>query len=490
MFGIKLDAKEKLDDFIYITNAKKEMERMKSSNSDAIDVVLAFTQELKLLEQTNEKLRQIEKEMNTEEKVRILLEGPARSGKTIIASSLLALYPNSKFLLMNYFFYQAIVDGFQALSSLTTEEIDTLVKNQRLDSLIEFQQKFLKESEKNIGKILENFNYAKRACKYPQNVNVERTKQLLLRNMEELFQYLEEVEKELDINYNELPMLEIGIMHLRELQEFLLEDTSDNAFVKYGQENIYKLEKEWKDICNNDYAELKRLEKLIVQTIEELISHSKQRFFHHNINTKKSSKVTEGCWITRGNPTQSKMWTKMYTPDLIICDEAQRLGLIAEFGDRDSFDEIEQILSNSKKTFFTGDSFQMLNVEYDKGIKEIERILAHKKEKLIRFDLPETVGIPTEVGMLMKYFTHQKVNKDELIQLWQKKHDFEIIFIKQNKEKLVELFDEDKSSKKHFASPLDKQWGGNADFVVEKRVNEIQSKHKKKKIVTMCGEGC
>ena len=273
-------------------------------------------------------------------------------------------------------------------------------------------------------------------------------------------------------------MLEIAIMHLRELQQFLLKDASVNVFQKYGKEKIYILEREWKNICYNDYTELNRLQELIVQTIEELIKHSKQRFFHHDINTKKSNKVTEGCWITRGNPTKSKMWTSEYNPQLIICDEAQRLGLIGELRDedgtliRDSFDEIEQILSHSKKTFFTGDNFQMLNVEYDKGIEEIEQTLASKEERLIRFDLPETVGVPTEIGMLMKYFVHQNVNVSELVQLWQNNHDFEIIFIKQNRDKLVEMFDEDKSSKKHFASPLDKQWGGSTCFTVAKRENK------------------
>ena len=110
-----------------------------------------------------------ELELNSE--ARIIVEGPARSGKTIIAATLLGELEDSKFLLMNYFFYQAIVDGFHALSGLTEKEIETLVKNPELDLLISLKDAV----PRLLGSIKKNLKYAIRECDVPRpNVKIRR----------------------------------------------------------------------------------------------------------------------------------------------------------------------------------------------------------------------------------------------------------------------------------------------------------------------------
>ncbi|MBF0243144.1 MAG: hypothetical protein HQK64_11810, partial [Desulfamplus sp.] len=109
LFGITLDENEVIDDYIYLANPDSELQRIEAANSDAIDCVRAFTGDLELLEQTSKMLDAVRTEFENNPRARIIVEGPARSGKTIIAATLLGEYKDSKFLLMNYFFYQAIV---------------------------------------------------------------------------------------------------------------------------------------------------------------------------------------------------------------------------------------------------------------------------------------------------------------------------------------------------------------------------------------------
>ncbi|HGF7533988.1 TPA: hypothetical protein AB5A41_001885 [Vibrio cholerae] len=163
LFGITLNENELIDDYIYLANPDSELKRMESANSDAIDCVRAFIGDLEQLEQTSKMLDAVKAELKENPDARIIVEGPARSGKTIIAATLLGEYEDSKFLLMNYFFYQAIVDGFHALSGWSAKEIEELVKNPELDLWTDIEKRMPKLFEK----INENLKYAIKECDRP-----------------------------------------------------------------------------------------------------------------------------------------------------------------------------------------------------------------------------------------------------------------------------------------------------------------------------------
>lgn len=79
-----------------------------------------------LVDQTKHYLDKITKEIDENVNARVLVEGPARSGKTVLAMSLLAKYPKSKMLLMNWYFYDALIDAFKIWAELSRDEIEQL----------------------------------------------------------------------------------------------------------------------------------------------------------------------------------------------------------------------------------------------------------------------------------------------------------------------------------------------------------------------------
>lgn len=445
LFGITLDESEVIDDYIYLANPESELQRIEAANSDAVDCVRAFTGDLELLEQTSAMLDVVRAKFEEDTRARIILEGPARSGKTIIAATLLGEYKDSKLLLMNYFFYQAIVDGFHALSGWSGEEIEALVKNPELDlilNLMNIMPTLLK-------KISKNLDFAIQECDRPKSES--KTKQWLMENVSE---FIDSVEK-LGFGQKDLFILK----SLMNLNSKLINTSNEKPFVQIDKGGLLKLRDMICGLLSGRYDALITLQEIIVKTIEELIRNSRQRFFHHNINNNISSKVTDGCWIKRGNPTISKIWTENYQPRLIICDEVQRLGLIPEYKNYDGFDEVEQLLLHSNQSFFTGDNFQMLNSKYDQGIERISNAIQEKGQSLTRYNIPESVGVPAEIGILMKCLTNpQKVGVDMVVRNWKKEKGFELIFIERNVNKLIALLDEDSSNKKHLASPMDYDW--------------------------------
>lgn len=447
LFGITLDESEVVEDYIYLANPESELQRMKSANSDAIDCVRAFTGNLELLEQTSVMLDIVRAEFERNSRARVLVEGPARSGKTIIAATLLGEYENSKFLLMNYFFYQAIVDGFYALSGWNVEEIEALIKNPELDLIVSLKNKI----PWLLKRINNNLEYAIEECRNPRPNT--KTKQWLLENISELA----DVFVKLGLEPDEL----FGFKGLLNLKVSLSSLDDSNPFAVLNINNLEKLKGFIGCVVSGDHDSLIRIQKKLSKSIEELAINSKQKFFHHNINKNISAKVTEGCWIERGSPTTSKMWGQKWHPQLIICDEVQRLGLISEYGSYDEYNEVEQILAHSSQSFFTGDNFQMLNSKYDKGIENISNAISEKGEHLTRYKLPDSVGVPAEIGVLMKYLTNpQAVELDEVVSSWEKKREFEVICIDRNVDLLITLLDEDGSNKKHIASPIDYDWIG------------------------------
>lgn len=462
IFGITLDKNEAIDDYVYLANPDSELQRIEAANSDAIDCVRAFTGNLELLEQTSNMLDIVRTEFEENPGARIIVEGPARSGKTIIAATLLGEYKNSKFLLMNYFFYQAIVDGFHALSGWSTKEIEALVKNHELDLWLNIKNKM----PRLLARIKNNLTYAIKECDSPNGL---KTKKWLMENIEELTEGFETF----DFEKNGIFIIK-SLMNLRSK---LVDADDKKPFAHIDKNNLLKLQFKLDKLLSED---LINLQALIVKTIEELVSNSKQKFFHHNINKNISSKLKDGCWIERGNPTISKMWSETSHPRLIICDEVQRLGLISRYGNYDEFDEVEQILMNSDQSFFTGDNFQMLNSKYDQGIEKISNAIQRRKHSLTKYTLPESVGVPAEIGILMKYLTNpQAVKFDEVVMNWERKRDFEIIFIYRNVNQLIAFLDEDKSNKKHLASPLDYDWLKYGEKI------QIDSYHREKPIIPL-----
>lgn len=442
LFGITLDENEVIDDYIYLANPDSELQRMEAANSDAIDCVRAFIGDLELLEQTSKMLDVLNNEFKENTNARIIVEGPARSGKTIIAATLLGQYEDSKFLLMNYFFYQAIVDGFHALSGWNVKEIEELVKNPELDLWLNIKNKM----PKLLKRINENLKYAITECDRPKNGS--KTKQWLMENISKLTEGFEKS----DFETKGLSIFK-SLMNLNAL---LAEADDEKPFCCIEKPKLVRLKEIIEKITS---GEIEHLQLLISKTIEELVVNSKQKFFHHNINKNISSKITDGCWIERGTTTAPKMWTESYYPQLIICDEVQRLGLISQYSSYDEFDEVKQILSHSKQSFFTGDNFQMLNSKYDQGIERISSEIKSQGKSLSKHKLPESVGVPAEIGILMKYLTNpDAVNVEEVINNWQAERKFEIIFIERNVDQLIKLFDEDRSNKKHLASPMDYDW--------------------------------
>ena len=367
LLGITLSKDEIVDDYIYLANPELELNRMESSNSDAVDCVKAFTGDLALLQQTSDMLEKVREDYR-EEQSRVIVEGPARSGKTIIAASLLGEFKNAKFLLMNYFFYQAIVDGFHALSGWDEEEINKLVKNDELDLWLYLE----KTIPHKLNAIKGNLEYAIKY--YGKEKNDNPTKKWLIENIDELAEVCESV----DFDTRDLKVFN----SLKNLNKKLKEQGNNGSFSNISFDALKKLHGFICGITSNNSSTLITITENISKVIRNLIENSEQKFFHHNINSKISSKVIEGCWIVRGNPTKAKLWTDDHKPELIICDEVQRLGVIGKYGNYDEFDETAAIIDNSKHTFFTGDNFQMLNKKYDKGIEKIEECLHGKGERL------------------------------------------------------------------------------------------------------------
>ena len=443
LFDIKLSDNEVIDDYVYLASPLDEMNRIQDTNSDVIDCVKAFTGELPIIDQTKELIDKICEELRENENAKILLEGPARSGKTIIAATLLHIYSDSKMLLMNSYFYKALIDGLRSLSTFTPEEVETLISSPKVD------EAYKMDVEKILDNILKNLRYAKQSELH----YIRRTSEYLIDNIEKFMLF--------DIDENEMPKFSFLINKLLDLREYLIKSTTDtDLFIKYGMDKLEKIKDEITEI-SDETEELKAFRKLIINALQELPKESAQRFFHHDLSESK------GCWIQRGNPTMGKMWSEKYKPQLIICDEFQRLGVIKEIiggnytgaNELDKFDEIKNIICNSKQLILTGDDFQKLNSKYDQGVERIKEVVREEGAKLIQLSIPHTVGVPSEIGLLIKYFTHSKnVDMREINTVWKAKKHFDIMFICNQNDRFVAEFDNDKSKKKHFAIPIDSTW--------------------------------
>lgn len=123
--------------------------------------------------------------------------------------------------------------------------------------------------------------------------------------------------------------------------------------------------------------------------------------------------------------------------DIVLCDEAQRLGNYSDF------DEAAALASHPSQVFLCGDDYQKLNRRGDLGI---QRVYEGSREEFRTFELPESVGIPPEIGVLVKSLLGE--GAPPLVNC-----DFCIKLIYDSDKTLVSEFEEDSSFKKHFALP-------------------------------------
>ncbi len=98
-----------------VSDIEHELAIIQDNNRDIFDCIKAYNNTLDYINNTELNLKNIVDTINSDSEF-ILIEGSARTGKTIIAMSLLRLFPESNLLVMNYYFYQALKDAFAAFS--------------------------------------------------------------------------------------------------------------------------------------------------------------------------------------------------------------------------------------------------------------------------------------------------------------------------------------------------------------------------------------
>lgn len=108
----------------FIYNVKKtylvedllhELSIIESNNRDVFDCVYAYEGTINHFNLTDHNLKNIKDFIENGEEY-VLVEGAARTGKTIIAMNLLGIYKDSVLIVMNYYFYQSLKDAFVALN--------------------------------------------------------------------------------------------------------------------------------------------------------------------------------------------------------------------------------------------------------------------------------------------------------------------------------------------------------------------------------------
>lgn len=422
-----------------VSDPGRELRRIQDANSDVIDAVRAYLGELDLISQTSEKLRDVESSLESGPGAGVLLEGPARSGKTIIAMSLLARYPKSKMLLMNWYFYDALRDAFKIWGELDEDKIKRLFSTDektlgfvRTKSIeMEELERYRDEPQLLEREILmrelpahkmgscprwQNFGDEKAAEWRVTGIHADRTKE-----GDYIFVYKS--------GRRELNLMRVIKVHA---------DTG-SAAVEYA----YDLGRRGAhvrlmgDEAQNDTG-LQRLrdiktaiasssvDELIAKAIKDIadaLAKGGQRFFHHHRGHK------EGLWVDDDR-------ILIDDSDLLICDEAQRLGNY--YG----LDEVEELSQREGSLFLCGDDCQRLNRNGDLGIR---RLMDSRRHGLQTFTLPESVGIPEEVASLVRSLLGEG-------QPPRMASDFEIELVHDDAS-LIATFENDPSGKKHYAIP-------------------------------------
>ena len=124
----------------------------------------------------------------------------------------------------------------------------------------------------------------------------------------------------------------------------------------------------------------------------------------------------------------------------------------------------------------------MLNPLYDQGIGAIERIAG---EGITRVKLPDSIGVPAEVGELIKYLLDEH-------SIPKHSSGFEIQLLHKDDIRFVELFEADSSTKKHYAIPNNNRFYHNEPYILRTTTHtkdctsecEANCKHKRIPMLT------
>ena len=448
-----------------VQNPAHELQRIQDANSDIIDAFRAFNNTLPLVQQTKHYLDVIAQEIDNNVNARVLAEGPARSGKTVLAMSLLAKYPKSKMLLMNWYFYDALKDAFEIWADLSSAEIEQQFAMPQRTRVLVLSGRRKLEKFQAFQSDTRLLDVALRAIKVSANPRHEPPRWSAYTNglptskgakVDEL--------RAKPINKGAVgdlvPVMMRGFERVMQIVEIMEKHDDGSASVQHvpGSPKFTVGDKEWLLECKSQ-IEAGRGSQYIAEMLKDIadaLHNSSQRFFHHDIKPARAS----GCWIERGNPTTCNITNQ----DLVICDEVQRLGVISEFGDRDKFDETQAIFDNSRQSFLCGDDFQMLNPIYDQGIGAIERIVG---EGITRHTLPDSIGVPAEVGELIKYLLDEHC-------IPERRSGFEIQLLHRDDIRFVELFEADGSAKKHYAIPNNYGFYRNEPYILRTKASTVE----------------
>ena len=425
-----------------VADPRAELQRIQDANSDVIDAVKAFTGNLGLVKQTSDMLDDVEAALERPG-ARVLLEGPARSGKTIIAMSLLASDPSAKMLLMNWYFYDALRDAFKIWARQDEDEIARLFEpSQKLRREIAVHEEdlgLLRANERDprvIDALIQMWRNPPEPSGLPGWV-----KRPTAGGGEEWLITRCQGMRPGDLVYAWQKSKRVVQLHL--IGEMLGEGLARPGLL-FESNNMYNnlpvgngadvdldapisLEKIPERLEGlRDFVAGKDIAAVIarkLKTISNALEASEQRFFHHDRN------YPDGLWIEHG---------RKLIPDhgTLVCDEAQRLG---KYG---NLDECEWVRHRPGRTFLCGDDFQRLNKRGDRGISPILEGVSFDE-----YHLPDSVGIPPEIGLLVKAMLGEA---DTPVA----PNSFTIKLLYRDDLGLVKEFNADPHGKKHYAIPM------------------------------------
>lgn len=430
-----------------VSNPANELLRIQDSNSDVIDASRAFMGSLNLIRQTEDKIEEVDQALAQSSRARVLLEGPARSGKTIIAMSLLSRHNNAKMLLMNWYFYDALRDAFRIWGKLDEAEIrklfttdpcildDVRDKNRRKNMVENYvSNPALLDAEIKMREWpLQKLECVPRWRKETIEGRPEFVATRIAKSKPGDYIFVASTDKESKGKRTKLELTRI-------IKLFEETQTAKANYVFDYQDREEHIRLIGDDECEKANADaLRELHEIkaaienkgiadyvakLMKDIAEALSKNNQRFFHHD------RRKSDGLWVEG----QKMLFANT---DIVLCDEAQRLGNYS------NFDEALALASHPSQVFLCGDDYQKLNRRGDLGIR---RVCEGSGEEFKTFELPESVGIPPEIGVLVRSLLGE--GKPPLVEC-----DFRIQLIFDSDEALVSEFEDDHSFKKHYALP-------------------------------------
>ena len=420
-----------LNKVFIVRNPDKEFQRIQDANSDVIDAMRAYLGKLDLIQQTEAMLKDVEAALDGEKDARVLLEGPARSGKTVVAMSLLSKYPNSRMLLMNWYFYRDLRDAFMIWGDMDAAGVEKLfAPDPKLLQVI--REKKAVESIIQVPELL--------ACEIEM-------RELPYGKFDAAPRWVKSEAGDWRLsNIGESEVGDYVFCYVKKSRKFkivkLTEISPEDGTA--GTDEVFSGgESKWHTRCLDDPEENERKLKTLygiktaidsstvgealatlLKEIADALSSSRQRFFHHD------RRQRDGLWVDGGTiliPSNA----------MLVCDESQRLGVYGEL------DEVGELAGRSGRLFLCGDDCQRLNRKGDLGVT---KLIESANVKFDRFQFPESVGIPSEVEELVKSLLGEcdtpKIDSS-----------FELKLIFNDDPLLVSAFAGDASCKKHFAIP-------------------------------------